>query len=485
MNMEEGFAWDIRNGYIKRDEKSGEGVIAQRQGITKLNTTTFTNACKCVAEIKWKSGSLDTIIREGTRWAKYNSSTRTFDNLDTSRGSGNRGMVVMFNNELIMVDGGIPRKSTSAYVVSNLSTDAAMPQDSTAVHVHDYRVWLNSPAEPMKAYGSKYASANAADSWSAVDDAIVLDHSQILPSGDRLLGYKTFAEKFLLCIFTRYVVVWTTGPDTDTDFVVQQVIPLNCASIHGVAQVGNDLAIPSLEGLNSFKSSLANQDLDIDDLSKYISPLYRDTIGQLSDVTEIVGAYSHALNHYYLCVPTTTHQIFVYSLDIKNFVGVWEGYKVNSICEKIDGTMLVGGDGYVYAMNNGYTDDGTAIDFSYSFPFIYFGSADVNKIVRQIEGLAFCSGSLTMTLNYSWGTTNAQNATWEGITLSVTQSLYRTALYRSSYYRASGNVAYNTSNILGRGKQFGLTLSVSTSGVNIEIPYLIIRYAREGRKLLS
>jgi outer membrane protein assembly factor BamA len=136
-------------------------------------------------------------------------------------------------------------------------------------------------------------------------------------------------------------------------------------------------------------------------------------------------------------------------------------------------------------MNNGYTDDGTAIDFSYSFPFMYFGSADVNKIVRQIEGLAFCSGSLTMTISYSWGTTNAQNATTEGIALSVTQSLYRTALYRSSYYRASGNVAYNTSNIIGRGKQFGITLSVSTSGVNIEIPYLIIRYAKEGRKLLS
>ena len=37
------FAWFIKNGYIKKDIKTGNGILKQRLGITKLNTVTFSN----------------------------------------------------------------------------------------------------------------------------------------------------------------------------------------------------------------------------------------------------------------------------------------------------------------------------------------------------------------------------------------------------------------------------------------------------------
>jgi hypothetical protein len=485
LNMSPEFAYDILNGYIKKDVKTGLGVIRQRSGVTKYNTVTFTNDCKYVFEAKWDSGGKDVIIREGTRWAKFDG-VDTFANLDTGRTDGARGQAVMFGNELIMVDGGVPRKATAAYAVSDLSSDANMPQDATAVHVHQHKVWLNSAANPMKAYFCKSDSANGATSWTGTTDAGSLDFSRILPSGDTLIGFKTFSETFMVFIFKKHVVVYSCGTDPSA-FAIQQIIPLNCISAHGIAQIGNDLAVPSLEGVNSFRSSLSSQDLDLDDLTKYIGPLYREILAELSDLSLVSAGFSHNLNHYYICVPSATHQILVYSLDIQNFVGRWTGYEAHSFCELEDGTMLAGGPGYVYVMNDGTNDDGQAISFKYSFPFLYFGDPNRNKAARQFEGIISHDSqqaSFQFNFDYWYGTGGARTYTnTKSITLSSDAAYYRTALYRASYYRASGNTRFETSDIIGRGKQIAIDMYHSVSDSIVEIPYFTVRFFYENSKI--
>lgn len=483
LNMSPEFAWNIYNGYIKKDIKSGLGIISQRDGCSKYNSVAFTGTCKYIFEAKWNGGARDVIIRAGTRWAKFNGTT-TFADLDTGRTDGVRGQAVMFMNELIMVDGGVPRKCTAAYSVSNLSTDANMPQDSTAVHVHQHKVWLNSSSFPMKAYFCKSDSANSASSWTGTTDAGVLDFSAILPHGDTLVGFKTFGEAFLIFFFKRYAVVFNCGTDP-TQFSLQQIIPLNAVSPHAISVIGNDLAVCSQEGVNSFKSSLANQDLDIDDLSKYIAPLYREYVNPLTDQTVISSEFSHALNHLYICIPGSTHNIFVYSLDIKNFVGVWSGYDCHSIVELQDGTMLVGGDGYVFEMNVGSNDDGELIPWSYEFPYLYANSPDDNKALRQIEGIILHDGSPILNIEYNYATDDSSSYT--PIQLSFTSSgvLWDSddAEWDVASWSGGNAERFLTSNVKGRGKQFSISLSTSTLDSHIEIPYIILRYKREGIKV--
>lgn len=484
LNMSPEFAWNVSNGYIKKDIKSGLGVMKQRSGITKFNSVSFTNACKYVYEAKWNAGGTDIIIREGTRWAKFDG-VDTFANFDTGRTDGVRGMAVMFGNELIMVDGGIPRKSTAAYSLSALSADANMPQDSNAVHVHQHKVWLNSDAAPMKAYFCKTDSANGATSWTGTTDAGTLDFSKILPSGSRLLGFATFAEVNLIFIFEKYAVVYTCGTDPAA-FVLNQIIPLNCLSGHAVKIIGNDLAICSHEGLNSGRSSLANQDLDTDDLSKYIAPLYRQLIEPLSDKRVVSTEFSHQLNHLYIAIPGTDPTILVYSVDIQNFVGVWTGYDCFSLAERQDGTMLVGGTGYVYNMNDGTSDDGEAISFSYDFPFLYDKDPNSNKAFRQIEGLVEHDGSPSLIVNYSYATDVVSGAQ-SPITIPFVSSgvLWDSddALWDVASWAGSSASPFLSSNLLGRGKYMALSLSQSVLDATVEIPYIILRYRKEGIKI--
>lgn len=482
MNMSQEFAWNISNGYVKKDIKSGLGTIKQRPGVTKFNSSDYTNSTLFIYEPKWNAGGTDVIIREGTRWAKYDG-VDSFDDLDTGRTSGVRGQAAMFANELIMVDGGVPRKCTAAYAVANLSADAAMPTKSDAVHVHQHKVWINNLDYPMKAHYSKTDSANAATSWSAASDAGSIDFTNILPTGDRLIGFKTFANVLLVFIFTRHAVVYVCGTDP-AEFALQQIIPLNCISGHALTQIGDDLALCSQEGVNSFRSSMTNQDLDIDDLSKYISPLYRELIQPLADKTVVSTAFCHNLNHLYVCIPGTNPTILVYSIDIQNFVGVWAGYKCHSVCERQDGTMLVGGDGYVYTMNSGTSDDGSVIPFSYDFPCLYAKDPDHNKAFRQIEGLVVHSGNPTLKINYEYdgGESYASSTvtfTSSGVDWDSDEAIWDSADWSGT----EGAERFLSSNLLGRGKGLILSLANTTLNASVEIPFLLLRYRTEGVKI--
>lgn len=484
LNMSPEFAWNISNGYIRKDVKSGLGVMKQRMGITKLNTVSFTDECRYIYEAKWSAGGTDVIIREGTRWAKFDG-VNTFDDLDTGRTDDVRGMAAMFGNQLVMVDGGVPRKSTAAYAVSALSADANMPQDSNAVHVHQHKVWLNSAANPMKAYCSKTDSANAATSWTGTTDAGVLDFSFILPQGDTLIGFATFAEVNLIFFFKRYAVVFTCGTDPAA-FSLQQIIPITCLSGHGVKIIGNDLAVCSIDGLNSGRSSLTNQDLDTDDLSKYISPLWREYISSLSDYSLVTAEFSHRLNHLYIAVPGTTHVILVYSIDIQNFVGVWSGYDCYSLCERQSGVMLVGGTGYVYTMNSGLDDAGAAISFSYDFPYLYDKDPNSNKAFRQVEGLVIYDGTPTLTFNYSYAT-DLISSTPSSISKAFSQSGVAwdsaDAIWDTAAWAGSNAQAFLSSDMTGRGKYMVMSIGQSVLDASVEIPYLILRYKKEGMKI--
>ena len=206
----------------------------------------------------------------------------------------------------------------------------------------------------------------------------------------------------------------------------------------------------------------------------------------LTDRGVISTGFSHRLNHLYICIPGTDHTILVYSVDIKNFVGVWTGYKCHSICERQDGTMLVGGDGYVYEMNTGTSDDGTAISFSYDFPYMYFSDPNSNKNLKQIEGIARHDGSPLLIINYDFGVDTISSDP-EAIQIQFTSSGVYWDSDEAEWDVASwagGDIErFLSSDMTGRGKQCAVTLAQSVLDATIEIPYVIIRYKPEGIKI--
>lgn len=492
MNMPPEYDWNLRNGYLDK-----AGAVTQRDGITKLNTTGIDGSPKvrCIFEARWNSGAKDKIVRAGTAWHKYNSTTSAFDSIDASRTSDAYGMAAMCNNYLMMVDGGHPRKMTEAGVVTDLSTDANLQADASAIHLHRNKVWVNSAANPLYAYYSNTDDPFSADSFTPGVDAGKIDLSSVLPTGDRIIGYKTFAEVYLVIICLRHIVVYDAGP-TPSQFRLIQIIPVGCLSPYAVDQVGNDMVVPGYQGLNPLTSARVYKELDIDDLTRWIAPLYRTYVSSTTTLTDITGIFNHTLNHYYINFPLASkHRMFVYSLDHKNIVGHWDGFNVWSFGALEDGTVYIGGEGYVYELNSGSNDDGVAINFEWEKPYLYFKTRNLYKSLREVEfPVTVENADATLNFDYQHDVDGAIKT--KQFTASIIDAKYShlaasptdpttvptdpLTLYRVAQYRGTASYVKKNNNLTGRGKMTRVKIWHSTLNAKITIPHFILRVWEEG-----
>ncbi len=496
LNAPPDFLYDLLNGYIKKDVRTNLGMIQQRSGSAKFNSNELgndfgdTKKIRVLYEAKWDGGSTDLIIRAGTAWGKYDSGDDEFDAIDTSRTDDADGQCAMFKNEVIMVDGGKARKMASDGTVSDLSADTNMPDKSDCVWVHRDKVWLNDLDAPMVACFSKTNAANGADSWTGTDDAGTIDLSTVLPVGDRIRGFRTYGGSdsgLIAIICDKYTVVYSAGANV-YNFNFVQYFPTTCLSIHACDYVGNDIVYPSRNELTSIMSSANNNQLETAPLSNYIVNLWRELADQVIIPAQISGVFHKKLNHYYITFPITgNYQTLVFSADIKNFVGRWVyPFDIYSWCERNSGVVLAGGNGYVYTINTGTDDDGTAIPFKACWPALYFDDPSRFKKPTDFEALFYAENAdPSIVLDYWYGGvgTLLNDKLTKTIALASGAILYYwdESYWDESYWaEVSASYLYRTRDLLGRGRCMFIDISNNTLGAILSISYLQMNYILEG-----
>src|SRR3990167_2963509 len=290
------YFWQIKNAYVNK-----MNWIEQRNGYTSfsVNAIGATTKVRKLFEFENKTGGKTVIARGGTVWNRYvDSGNETA--LDTGRGSDAYGQACQFNNELIMCDGGAPRKSTAAWSVSDVG--ASSPTNSSACWTHNHRAVLNNDANYMEAYISKVDSL---DFDTAGSDAIVLSISKIIPEGDRILGFSSFGNTFLVIWLERNIVIYDV-PTTYANIQLSQVIRgVGCISYDGIIYTPDgDIWFPSQSGYKSLKTSVAtNNTIDIQDMTTLLGPHYRNSLPTVSARQDINGVFYTKLNHGYFTLP--------------------------------------------------------------------------------------------------------------------------------------------------------------------------------------
>ena len=490
LNAPPDFLYDLLNGYVKKDVRSNLGVITQREGSKKLNTVQLgsdfgtTKKIRYLTEIKFDTGEVAVVCRAGTAWGVFDD-VDTFNAFDTGRADDVPGQAVMFKNALIFVDGGIPRKAEAGGSITDLSADANMPQDSDAVWVNQGKVWLNSVSNPMIAYFCTTNKADGATSWTGSSDAGTIDLSTILPTGDRIRGFRNYGgltSGIIAIICEKYTVIFTAGSNAYT-FSFLQLLPTTCLSVLALDYLGTDIAYPSRDSLTSLYSIYTNNQLEVKTLSDYITNLWRNLVSLTANTEQVSGVFNHTLNHYYITFPiTNNYQTLVYSADIKNFVGRWT-YPFEIYCwlERRDGTVLTGSNGYAYTMNTGSDDDGTSISFKAALPALYFKDAVHYKKPVEFEALVEATSTLDLNVDYWYGlSTLASDKVTKVLTINSTSSLWDVSLWDVSYWDTQGNALVKTSDLMGRGKMMFLEFRQNTFGASITIFWFRIGYQLEG-----
>src|SRR3990167_2110987 len=480
----------IKNGYINR-----KNWVEQRQGFEQWSTNAIgaTTKIRKLFEFENKTGGRTVIGRAGTAWYRWDSAGAE-TSLDGSRGSDLKGQCAQFNNELLMCDGGAPRKSTAAWSVSDVGASA--PSTSSAVWVHNHRVVLNDDSNYMQVYISKVDSL---DFDTATSDAIILNLSKIIPGGDRVIGFGSIASTYLVIFLNRHVVIYNV-PTTFADIQLYKVIFTGCISYDGVINTPDgDIWFPSETGYKSIlETAQSLNTIDIQDVTIHLGQHYRTALTSISDLTDINGVYYQRLNHAYFTLPFANNpELWVISKDLEaatngkgNIAGEFTNITAYSFVEKKNGDLLFGSDdGLIYKMDTGTDDDGTAISFEAEKTGLYFGDPRVFKSPREFEALLEITKNLTAFLEWSFATTGLNTGLLtETISLTTQVTFWGSGVagtdpqWDVSYWDASGQELFKTRNLKGRGKVMNIRIRHATLGALMRFPYWILGVHFQGDK---
>lgn len=486
----EKYFWKIKNGYVNK-----KNWIEQRAGFEQWsdNSIGATAKIRKLFEFENKTGGRTIIARGGTAWYRYDSGGAE-TSLDGSRGSDLKGQCCQFNNELLMCDGGAPRKSTAAWSVSTIGSSA--PSAASAVWVHNHRVVMNDDSNYMQVYISKVDSL---DFDTAGNDAIILNLSKIIPGGDRVIGFGTIASTYLVIFLNRHVVIYDV-PTTYANIQLYRVIFTGCLSYDGVINTPDgDIWFPSETGYKSIRESINSVNtIDIKDVTIHLGQHYRTALKSISDLADINGVYYQRLNHAYFTLPFSSQpEIWVISKDLElatkgkgNIAGEFSGITAYSFVESKNGDLLFGSsDGKIYKMDTGTNDNGTAISFAAEKTGLYFGDPRVFKSPREFESLIEITKNLTAYLEWSFGTTGLNTGLLSETITQTTQVTYwgdgtvgADPQWDVSYWDASGQELFKSRNLKGRGKVMNITLRHSTINALIRFPYWILGVHFQGDK---
>lgn len=479
----EQYFWTIKNAFVTKSN-----FIKQRNGYTELTPASIGSTTKIrkMFEAENKTGGKVVIVRAGTAWYRLNGTALT--SLDGSRDSDVKGQVCQFNNQIIMADGGQLRKSDFLWSVSNVGASA--PSSVSACHTHNHRLVVNNDDNNMEVYISK---VDELDFDTATNDAIVLNLSKIIPGGDKVLGFSTFLETYLVIWMRHHTLIYNV-PTTFADISLQQVLNVGTVSVDSIDNVGGDLYFASDSGIKSLAASLGTRNtMDIKDVSKLIDPHYRSSVkSAITDLTDINGVFYPLCNHYYFTLPyANSPEVWAISKDLEvatggkgNIGGYFTGITAYSFLYRKDGTILFGSDnGKIYTMDSGTSDDGAAIPFEVEKTGIYFGNPKINKAVKEMEMYLEATADLTATLEYDYGISGSTSQVQsESITITTDASPWDTSPWDTSSWDANGQLTYSTHNLLGRGKLMNIKLKHSTLNALLSFPYWILSAYMEGDK---
>lgn len=387
-NMGFDYAYDINNGYAVKTV-GGRGYVEQRWGVERKNILPLHDEqtkIRYLFEATWSNGKKNLIVRAYDGWYRLNKISNLFEPLDVGRTIDIDGQAVMWDDFLVMVDSGKPRKSDSNYTLSDLSLDANMPQGSSAVWLHDGRLWLNEIGA-RKVHGSKILDATSDTAWTyGGGNKVEILLSKLLGKADEAIAFRSFGDGMLVIYCKEHIIIYY-APEVYSNIRWVDTLPVGSLSAKAINYISNDMAFPGKTGIKSLYSTAVVKSLNTKDLSGNVAKMYQEYIKSVGDYQNICGTFFSGLNHYYLTLPGLEQQTLVYCQKQKNIVGRFQfnGFTPCSWLERSDGSLWIGGDdGYVYKYAPEYfSDNGKSINFSWTPPYLGIDRPKQYKTLKE------------------------------------------------------------------------------------------------------
>lgn len=344
-----------------------------RKGSVKLNATSL--ASKITSFHEFRSGSsTDKIASYSTKVGVYSSATGEFVDKITGLTSGKMFQWVNFRGKAIGVNEGAdnPQYWTDD---SNKGDLGGTPPKGNTIAEWANRIWIGGDSTNVALLtGSKL---NESDDFSGAGTATGGVSQTVGDSKDPITGLVGFFD--ILLVGKRNAIYKVSGaPPTDgTSLSIKPLYSKSADSVGftsqwAITQIGNDILF--LDGFDIKRLSGIQEFGDIETAS--VIPHFKDYLASIADKDRL--QYTQFF-HYkkeqqvWISIPTssTTYYVFCLSYKFKQITGRYAFYPMGGLVVSCFGGVLDGettdifyGDrtGYVYQLDEGENDNGSAID---------------------------------------------------------------------------------------------------------------------------
>lgn len=355
---------------------TAKGLPTGRDGSVKLNNTSLASAITSLHE--YRSGSTtNKICSYSTKVAVYNSGTSEF--VDKITGLTNGAMFQWVNSTSKAI--GVNGADAPQYWTDDSNKGALVGSPPVGVSVTEWsnRVWFGGDTTNVATLtGSKL---NDPTDYSATGATGYITQT-VGDSGDPITGIFGFFDILLVGKKNQlYKAGFTTANDATTLYIVpvytKEADSVGFTSKWAITQVGNDVLF--LDGFDIKRLSGIQEFGDVETAS--IIPHFREYLASIADPDYI--QYTQFF-HYkkkqqiWVSIPTGASTRYVFALDyrFKPETGRYSFYPMSGLVVNCFGGVLDGsitnmyyGDrtGYVYQLDTGDNDNGSAISRHFTF----------------------------------------------------------------------------------------------------------------------
>lgn len=329
-----------------------------------------------------------------------------------------------FNNKVIgFQDGAEPIVYTGSTFATVVASSGSNPTSKDGIALAAYgRVWaLDSDGQTIK-----YSGLLDETDWGSAS-AGSIDMSNIWTAGmDEVKAIAAFNGSFLV-FGKNHIVIWEDELGSQlglnpTDLAVVDVIEgTGCISHWTVSPIGEtDIVFMSRNGLQSLGRVIQEKSNPMRTVSKYVRDALLQDVDDQADPLDLRAVYSPEEGVYLLSIPVND---LVYVFDVRNRVRDAEGDMIYpcfqwffkdsngaafapfSFAVTQAGALLMGaGTGEIYTYGGADSDNGEAMRYEYSSPWIDLGEDLGNrlKILKRIGAIIFVRNNSG--IEFKWAT---------------------------------------------------------------------------------
>lgn len=471
VNMPSNYLYDIYNMYLSR-----QNAISSRFGYSKKYSAQVDGGADITNcfEAVYDDESKDFFVTTATKIFRWDSSGSTWSSIKTGLSSTSYTDIIQYGDVVVFSNGvNTPQKfAKGGSATSNLT----MPSGVTSfriMHICQNRLWGVDAADNYKVF---YSSLGNIEDYTTTGDAGYgyLDLQAYVSKGDRVEAIGTFSKSYLVFFMGDHTIAYSLGTygTVASEFSLAQVNNgTGAKSRDSILTFGKDLYYLDNDTPKSFQSSLASEELDINDFTKGVfGDYYREAIQGLSSDRLCIEKY-HRKSWIVINLPIgTSSDILIWDYTYQVWSGRWRlTDKVNRLMQNSVGELLFTSEGYIYKFDEDvFQDDGENYSFHLMPPFYWSSNPAAYERYEKIEFLAE-SGSTGAKLAVSgfYGLDGSVSF-FEEVDIGVLASFWDVALWDVAEWDASGQDVYSIA-CLGRGQLMRIVFSNSQGNKNITI----------------